>query len=435
MYEREEGRLIEYKKSIDNISVPETALNTAILTGFQKAKHEESKKRQSKKWMFMAAMIAVLLISFITSIRVSPVFASYIANIPGMEEIVELIRHDKGMVAAIESDYYEALGVSKQKNGMEVVIDGVIADEQGIVLFYTINTEEKKRSVTINQAEIRNQDGTELEIPTSSSYNPEINEAEFANSFHGLIEYFFQYPSNTTKFILHLEVGGETFELPFILTKDREENKTYVLNETVTVEGQEITFLDVTIAPLRVGIHVKMNPDNTKKILSFDELQLIDEQGEVWSRLENGVTSSSIADDEWMLYLQSNYFKDPEELNLVLGKIQTVDKEESMVIVDVENEVILNQPKRNLFTGVVREGDYLVFKYNEEFPYSFFSQSYDADGNILYSDSSFSTASEGRGTNEFGYHIEHILGQKSPISLIIDFFPEWIIGNEKIKIK
>ncbi|RDW16564.1 hypothetical protein CWR48_16095 [Oceanobacillus arenosus] len=379
-------------------------------------------------------MVAVILISLITSIRVSPVFASYLANVPGMEKVVELIRHDKGMVAAIQSDYYESLGVSKLQNGVEVVIDGVIADEQGVVLFYTINTEEKKRSITLNQAEIRSEDGREIDI-ASSSYNPELNEVEFANSFHGVLEYFFQAPLNTTEFALDLKVGGETFNIPFTLTKEQKENKTYNINETVTVEGQEITFLDVTINPLRVAVHVKMNPNNTKKFLSFDEMLLVDEHGESWSKIENGITASYISDNEWMLYLQSNYFKEPKELNLVLGKIQAIDKEESMVIVDAENEVIIRQPKRNLFKEVVREGDYLVFKYNEEFPYSFFSQSYDADGKALDSGSSFTTTSVEKGTNEFGYHIEHLLGQKSPISLKLDFFPEWITSNEKIKIK
>ncbi|WP_245976837.1 sigma-70 family RNA polymerase sigma factor [Oceanobacillus arenosus] len=49
MFEDEEEKLMEYKKSVDNISVPETALDMAILTGFQKAKFEKNKKTSCKK--------------------------------------------------------------------------------------------------------------------------------------------------------------------------------------------------------------------------------------------------------------------------------------------------------------------------------------------------------------------------------------------------
>ncbi|AXI09969.1 hypothetical protein CV093_14850 [Oceanobacillus sp. 143] len=67
----------------------------------------------------------------------------------------------------------------------------------------------------------------------------------------------------------------------------------------------------------------------------------------------------------------------------------------------------------------------MLFKYHEEFPYSYFCQSYDANGNVLYFGSSFTTSSE----------VDERLGQESPISLKVDFFPEWINGDELIRIK
>ena len=136
-----------------------------------------------------------------------------------------------------------------------------------------------------------------------------------------------------------------------------------------------------------------------------------------------------------MLYLQSNYFKEPIELYLVLDRIQAVDKDERMVVVDVENEVILKQPKGKLLSEVKKEGNYLVFKYHEEFPYFPFNQAYDADGKELESGSMFSTGSEEEGNSEHGYQIENLSRQKSPVSLELGFFPEWIVGDETIRIK
>lgn len=439
MYESEEEKLAEYKKKLDDVPVSQESLDEAIITGFQKARFDKKQKSHKKKWIISMATVAVILLAFVTSIRVSPVFANYVTSIPGMEKIVDLIRDDKGRMTALENNYYQEIDVTSQKkDGLEIVIDGAIADEKGMVLFYTLHADQKRKNMTINEAQLTGRDGEVLDLGSSSYGMPHISETG-KKEFSGTLEYFFQTPLSTREFKLNLTVNGinEAYSIPFALSETLKKKKTYEINKTVRIEGQNIRFEEATVYPLRVALHVKQDPQNTKKLLNFDDIRLVDERGEAWSKIANGVTASHVSDNEAILYLQSNYFNEPKELYLVFNRIQAVDKDEGAVVVDLENEKIVKQPKGNKLRYLkIRNGEIRFDLHtNEEFTYSLFSEIKDEKGNEMESNSSFVNVSNDEGIMEVGVGVSSLDKYKSPIHLKLAFFPEWIVGNEKVRIK
>ena len=96
------------------------------------------KRPYVKRGVWSAIVAAVLLITLVTSIRVIPAFADVVASIPGMEKIVALIQDNKGLQAAIDNEYYQLLNHSIDKDGVTLTLDGAIADEQEMILFYTV---------------------------------------------------------------------------------------------------------------------------------------------------------------------------------------------------------------------------------------------------------------------------------------------------------
>lgn len=438
MFTNEENRLEEYKKKLDEIEVPEKALDLAIEAGLRRAKKE---RKPRTKWMLTAAMAAILILGFFGTIRVSPAFANYIAEIPGMEKIVELIRHDKGMMTAIENDYYQELGVSVEKNGLEVVIDGAIADENGLILFYTLNTDEKQKNITTGEPDLRVLDGGKMVI-SSISYGFPHHSEKGEYSYSGTLEYFFQEPLTAREFQLDFNVEGDTVEedvnLEFRLPDEISPKKTYPLNETATIEGQKIHFLEAVVYPLRVAVHVKLDPENTKELLEFEDLRLVDENGETWSKINNGTTASRISDDETIYYLQSNYFNEPEKLYLAFNRIQAVDKKTDAVVIDTEKKIILSQPPGNKLRDLeIRGNDVLFNLYTEkEFHYGLFLEVTDGEGNKIENDSSFwSSYREEESRQSMGITIPKLDSYPNPISLELSFYPEWIKGEGKIRIK
>jgi Family of unknown function (DUF5643)/Domain of unknown function (DUF4179) len=438
MYKREEEKLTQYKHSFDDIKVPLDLLDEAILTGFQKAKEEQIRKPRSRKLFFSFMAAAILFFGFFTSIKLSPAFASYVAVIPGMEKVIELIRGDKGLMLAIENDYFQEIGVSQEKNGLEVSIDGAIADENGLVLFYSIQTEKKQKEVILEEVKLFEQNGQELNWSSASMGTHHTSE-EGETSYSGTIEYFFDSPLRHKELEIKLKVNSDQqtddYKLSFSLKEEIKTKKTYKINKTVTMEGQKITLVKADIYPLRVALHVKMDPDNLKKLLNFDDIRLVDENGEVWNKINNGVFASRISENEAILYLQSNYFNNPERLYLEVNKIQAIDKSEAFVVVDTETKQLVKKPSGNQLYDFKVEEDYLIFKFHtdEEFTAFPFGRITDGEGEEITPKQTEMMGNEGE--REVRVNIPELEKVKSPISLELTFFPEWIKGEGKVRIK
>ena len=60
-----------------------------------------------------------------------------------------LIAHDRGLAEAVRNDYYQPIGASQTLDGVTLTVDGVIADESRLVLFYTITDPEGNAGRTI----------------------------------------------------------------------------------------------------------------------------------------------------------------------------------------------------------------------------------------------------------------------------------------------
>lgn len=432
MYKREEEQLNDFKKEYDNIPLSLDKLDQAIMTGFNKAKLEERKSKRKKNSIYSFIAAALLFIGLFSSIRISPVFASYISEIPGMEKIVELIRDDKGRLAAVENKYYQELGVSSEvKEGLKVTLDGTIADEMGIVLYYTLHSEQKKKEFMIDKVNIKAKDGTVLDEATISFGSPHPQE-EDQTSYSGEIEYFFEVPLTAKEYIIDIEVSGEKYSLPFTL-KDFKKKKEYPINQTMELEGQKINVEKVIVYPLRIAVYLEADPKNEKQILNFDDLRIVDEKGEVWGKILNGVTGTGANGEKQEIYLQSNYFHEPKEFYLVLNRAQAVNKDELYVVVDPQKQKILKQPEANMIRDVKVIGNDLAFTMGE-FPYGMFSEAYEMSGEKIDIDSNYMTTISDD-IQESGVSVPGLSARKEPIKLKLSYYPSWIKGNEKIRIK
>lgn len=104
----------------------------------------------------------------------------------------------------------------------------------------------------------------------------------------------------------------------------------------------------------------------------------------------NGVTASRTSDHEQTIFMQSNYFHDPEELYLVLERMQAVDRGKGKIIIDMEKERIMQQSDGKKLRNVQIDGDTLKAELHteEEFHYSIFSTIIGANGKEINSTSS-----------------------------------------------
>lgn len=355
MFNKEEEQLMSLKEKHNNIPVPDQ-IDQYINVGLEQA--QKSKKRNHRA-AFSAITVAAILFLFIVSVRISPAFASYASQIAGLDRLVELIRGDKGLESAIKNNFVQVIGKSATHDGITFTIDEIIVDETKMIVFYTLEADEDLGYIMLSDLEIT--DEADEEISIGYSYGSPSDDFEKGKTVSEKIDIDFGYDENIPEQInlsAQIDVGkptsypseNKTWDINFTIDHDKfaDYKDIYSINETVIVEEQKITFKEIIVYPTKIAIHVKYDEQNSKELFGFDDLAIINENGEEWASIMNGVTGQEVNDHEEILYLQSNFFEQPTELHLQFSSIRALDKDKLDVIVDLENEQLLKRPNNQL---------------------------------------------------------------------------------------
>ncbi|MGO1059920.1 DUF4179 domain-containing protein [Planococcus sp. FY231025] len=438
MFEREEQQLAAYRKEIEEVHLPLDGADDAIASGIRKAKKEQQKRRVLAKrsfWSLTAAAIAMIVL--VSTIRASPAFAQTVSGIPGVAGIVEMIRNDKGLASIIENDFYQEIEASQTIDGLTLAIEGVILDESGMNIYYKISSDEPLEGLALGKAEIENK----TPIPPSSI---SMGAGEAAGSeYSDYVAFHFENPIRFEEldFTFKLDVGvkgkSAQFAVPFELSENVRQGQKFVLNENVEIESQKMTIHEVTIHPLRTEVVISFDPANSKKILHIEDLRLEDENGEIWGSARNGRSSHGEPGEKMVYYLQSNYFKEPEELHLRFNELQAVDKGEASLLVDVEKQQLLRSPSDGQLNLAEADKKTVRFVLNglpeKEFNYGLISEIVDADGKKLHV-SSESMAFKENNEREWLIELENVQ-YKNPIKMKLFAYPSYITGEGDIELE
>lgn len=370
MFKEEEDKLEKWKEEIEKAVVPQDELEGAIRQGLQRAQQAEKVKKRPvvKRGVWTAIVAAVLFLALVTSVRVSTTFAGAVASLPGMEGLVELIRYDKGIASAIDNDDFQRLHLSAEKDGVTLTLEGVIADEKEMVLFYTVKGEKSDEILFMNGTPgLMNNNGKNVAVDVLAGATLDERKSTERAAYKSVrIDNAIDETTFTLKATMESKLRSIDYEIPFSLGKKIKPVEKYPINQTVVIEKQEITFQYVEMSTLRVGIHFQINPFNTKEILSFDDFKVVDKKGKKWtSTNENGIGYGIRSDGEnKVMYLPINYFDQPKELYMEFTKLQALDKDETYVLVDMDKQIILEQPSDGRFKEVGIWGNHLRFVFD-----------------------------------------------------------------------
>ncbi len=451
----------------DNIKIPED-IDKYITKGIDRGRRKMAAKRIK---MFSAVMGSLLLVMFITGIRVSPVFASNVARIPGLNYIVELVGLDKGLSAAVENEYIQHIDKSVEYENIKFTIKDVIADNSGIIVFYSLENKGSHIMPRIRDVKLTDSKGADLKM--SIGYDAAQYEGK---NFEGKIEFYSNEnqsegipdnlvlkvgleeqrklkeseispkdntPEQNTGMPGNLQVISGSWQIPF--TIDREKlsgaEKMYNINQTVEVEGQKIKFEDIRIYPIKSILSVSLDPANTKKLFTFEDLKLMDENGEEWGRIVNGLSGSNPGGDRQTLNFQSNYFIKPKELYITGNYIRALDKDKCYFTVDTANGKILYSPFNLLSLTDITVGKdqmFLSAEMKRNAPYSdknfsITNEAFDSNGRPL---TIISEGMEGGDESSCYYHYNLKLGSgfKGPVTFKLCDYPSRISGRFTVKI-
>lgn len=384
MYNAEEQALGEMKTAITEGSVPEQ-VEDRIRKGMERAKKELERRRRRKWrsiWTGIAAACVVLVLA--GSIRVSPAFAAFVRDIPGMDYFVKLIADDRGLQNAVANEWMQPVGLSDAHDGMWLTVDGIIADERRAVIFYTVKHENENFAVRLSDIQVLSGDRKPLHGFLSYGYEDIgkiVGSKGEAGIRRGRVDVGLPVGEGAVLpdeliFSTNLMAEDTRSYVPFE-EKDRRAGddleiaeprkgspqakwevriqidrakfaamkKVYPIGQTIDVQGNKLTFVQATVYPLQTVLEVKMDPSNRMKFFDFADLRLLDEQGRA---LKSGNGSSGTDVNQRFIYFESNYFDPPEHLFAEGELFRAWDTEQSQIVVDLDQEKLVSAPDDRL---------------------------------------------------------------------------------------
>lgn len=448
MYEKEEEKLAEMKERYEKLSVPDRADNY-IQAGIQQA---VTRKKRTRKVTFSSLAVGLMVCFLLFSIRISPAFASYVSQVPGLEGLVELVQGDKGLEAAIENSFVQVIDKSATHNGITFTVDEIIADESRLIIFYLLESENDLAYISLSDLEINNAAGESI---MGSSGFDQVNGLKKGKPVKGRLNVGLKegidHPEKLeVKINMEAGLSGETpvlvndtwgITFPVDQAKFFGNEETYEVKKTVNIEGQKITFKEVMVYPTRIAVHVKYDEQNTKQLFAFDDLAIVDEKGEEWASIINGVTAEHISDNEKILYLQSNYFAKPKEMYITFSSIRALEKDKLDVVVDLKRVKLLKKPNKQLTLLDQSTATKLAFslkrpsKYDNNHTYGIFGHRYyDRDGNNYEFNRQGISSFGDKNTIEISLPVNKA-DLEGPITLKINDYPARISGDINIPVK
>jgi len=374
------------------IDVPKEKLQQIRIDMFRKVQRE----KRAKKRIVSVAIASLFCLSLLFSIRVSPTIASHIAKIPGFEALVLAVGRDKGIKDIVDSDYYEEINVKQSKNGLSLTLQGVIADNTGLVLYYDADATFDMSKLHLEKVQLFQGDE---EIKGGGSFtNNQSSQTRFSSSVDYSFSEPFAYTSKDFKVVFHFyekDKGNIEITIPFSLQNEIAKEKIITANRTVDVNGQKFTITQIRRSPLKMAIDIEVDGANTMQILSLENIAVEMENGERREEVVKNAMfeSRNIREGKFTLNLQSNYFHDSDSLKILIGAVHAVPKGEDFIEVDFGTKEVLTKPDYLDWDISVTEQGVAVAakKWDDRTRHSFLNNAVKADGSKLkYTSGSFS---------------------------------------------
>lgn len=366
------------------IDVPKEKLQQVRMDMFRKVQRE----KRAKKRIVSVSVAFLLCLSFLFSIRVSPTIASHVAKIPGFQAIVSAVVRDKGIKDIVDNDYYEEINETQSKNGLSLTLQGVIADNSGLVLYYDADASFDMSELHLEGVQLFQGD-EEIEGGGSFTSN-QSSQTRISSSVDYSFSKPFAYTSKDFKAVFHFyekDKGNIEISIPFSLQNEIAKEKIITANRTVDVDGQKFTITQIRRSPLRMAIDIELDKANTMQILSLDNIAVETEDGERREEVVKNAMyiSRNICDGKFTLNLQSNYFHDSDSLKILIEAVHAVPKGEDFIEVDFGTKEVLTKPEYLDWDISVTEQGVSVAakKWDDRERHSFLNSAEKADGTPL----------------------------------------------------
>lgn len=424
------NRMDEYQNLIQELEQPVPALEQTLYRAHQKAVRRHI--LHSAGNLAASFLVFVMLVNFCTPV------AYACSKIPLLRDLAEAVTFSRSLSDAVEHEYAQPLSLSQENSGVTASLSYLIVDQKQVNVFFRL-TSDTYQKMGVNPR-VRSADGGHPEpcsyglndwdvpsgelqsitidfidgdVPDSLRLQLDIRNMEMPTDEEPLPPeasandtMFDDFEEDDMNFIAHFD---------FLLEFDPEftaVGRQIQIQQTVVLDGQEITFTDMEIYPSHLRVNIADSLENTAWLKSLD-FYIETDNGRRFDALSNGVIATGSIDSPTLTSFRadSSYFYEAEQIKLVITGAEWLKKDMEKVYVNLQTGETGQMPEGVTLYSATKEpqGWLLEFHAAQRSPghqhQLFAAKYYDLDGK-MHEINTWGTASiydeEGADTERFG---------------------------------
>lgn len=310
------NRMEEYQAMLEALEQSAPGLDTTLERAYAK-----KRKRTRQRILRPVAGLAACFVLFVLLVNFSAPVAYACARIPGLRELAEAVTFSRSLTDAVDNAYVQPMELSQTSNGITAEVDYLIVDQKQVNVFYRLNSE-KYPQLTADP-EVFDRDGNR---PSCGYHSNDFN-AENGELRCLTIDFVDNNVPDCLKIRLHVdsfdvvseavppEHPADIFEdapeeernylasFEFLLEFDPQftaAGKIFPVNQTVTLDGQDITITKIEVYPTHLRVDVREEDGNSAWLQDL-EFYIETDWGMKFEPASSGITATGSVDSPAMV--------------------------------------------------------------------------------------------------------------------------------------
>ena len=371
--------------------------------------YKRKRKRTTQMILRPVAGLAACFAVFVLLVNLCAPVAYACSLVPGLRELAAAVTFSRSLTDAVENEYVQQMDLTQTENGITAEIDYLIVDQKQVNIFYRLNSE--KYGQLCADPDINCSDKDLGFCIVNNSFGEENGEllsitVDFTQgSVPDKLECILGVYTNgvASGQVAPEQAVGDTdldedqdrpnylAEFSFLLEFDPKftaSGKLFPVNETVVLEGQEITVTNIEVYPTHMRVEIAEAAENTAWLKDLD-FYIETDWGMKFDPVASGITAIGSADSPSMVSYRadSTYFYEADHLKLVITGAQWLRKDMENTYLNLVTGEHGELPEGAEFDSARKQGSGWVVKFRaaleeDEPMYQLFGNYfYDADGN------------------------------------------------------
>ena len=350
------NRREEYEKLMQELESPVPALENTLDRAKRRMVH---RNRIVRPLVSVAAafLLFVVLVNFCTPV------AYACSKVPFLRDLAEAVTFSRSLSDAVDNEYVQLLYLAQADGEVSASVDYLIVDQKQVNVFFrlysdtytnlavdpvvlTAEGEFLSCSYGLNEWNVPNGelqsitiDFMDEDVPDSLQVKLNIRDMSAhpdGTATEEIVEnsddfLFDDVAEEELEYIAHLDFLLE-FDPTFTAT-----GKVLTINQTVVLDGQEITFTEMEIYPTHLRINVEDSPENTAWLKGLD-FYIETDWGMQFDTISNGIVATGTEDSPMMVSFRadSSYFYEAKHLKLVITGAEWLSKDMEKIYVNLQ---------------------------------------------------------------------------------------------------